>query len=310
MNLQIPPIALGVLLALCLGTTSVKADSDEVADETAASKGKPEVVSVTADQQRALGIETALAGPEPIEATVELLGEVVPNGDRLAHIVPRFAGIVYEVRKVAGDTVRAGEVLAVIESSDSLVRYELKTLIDGTVLSKHLTIGEAVSTEKQLYLVADLSSVWVDLSVYQKDLAGIAVGQTVRIHSVQEGPDAEGKISYITPVVDQTTRTATARIVLPNKNHQWLPGMFVTGRAIDDRPASVAVPQSAIQRLGENTIVFVQTAGGFAPRIVVIGRQDETFPEILSGLSANERVATQNSFLLKAELTKSEAEEE
>lgn len=162
----------------------------------------PSVVVVSEKQRTSLKIEVATAGPGRIDAPVELLGEVEPNGDHLAHIVPRFPGIVREVRKVAGDSVRAGEVLAVIESSESLVRYELRTLIAGIVLEKHLTIGEAVGPEKQVFLIADLSTVWVDLSVYQKDLAEVSVGQAVRIHSVQQGPDAEGTISYVTPVVD------------------------------------------------------------------------------------------------------------
>src|SRR5262245_53654551 len=85
-------------------------------------------VAVSQQQRAALGIEVAPAAPGRVDAPVELLGEVVPNGDHLAHIVPRFPGIAREVRKVAGDEVRAGDVLAVIESSESLVRYDLRTL--------------------------------------------------------------------------------------------------------------------------------------------------------------------------------------
>lgn len=270
----------------------------------------PKVVPVSAEQRAALEIEVATAAPGRIDAPVELLGEVEPNGDHLAHIVPRFAGIVREVRKVAGDSVRAGDVLALIESSDSLVRYELKTLINGIVIAKHLTIGEAVGPDKQAFLIADLSTVWVDLSVYQKDLAEVAMGQAVRIHAVQQGPDAEGTISYITPVVDQVTRTATARVVLPNPDRKWLPGMFVTGHTLDERGAAVAIVPSALQTLDGKAVVFVETSSGFAPREVTLGRQGETLVEVLAGLSPGERFVSKNSFLLKAELAKGEAEHE
>jgi len=270
----------------------------------------PNAVAVSAEQRTSLGIEVETAAPGRIDAPVELLGEVAANGDHLAHIVPRFPGIVREVRKVAGDSVRAGDVLAVIESSESLVHYELKTLIAGVVIAKHLTIGEAVGPEKQAFLIADLSTVWVDLSVYQKDLAEIAVGQAVRIHAVQLGPDAEGTISYITPVVDQETRTATARVVVPNPERKWLPGMFVTGHTLDERGAAVAIPPSALQTLEGRPVVFVETPAGFAAREITPGRQGETLVEVLRGLSVGERFVSKNSFLLKAELAKGEAEHE
>ena len=270
----------------------------------------PDAVPLTAAQKAASGIEVAPAGPAGIDSGTELLGEVHPNGDRLAHIVPRFPGIVREVHKNAGDLVKAGDVLAVIESSDSLAPYSLKTLIDGIVLAKHLTRGEAVDREKQAFVVADLRSVWVDLSVYQKDLARIAMGQRVRIHAVNEGPDAEGEISYLTPAVDQVTRTATARVVLENPGRKFLPGMFVTAHTVDTAEATVAVPRDAIQSFEGRPSVFVETVAGFAPRAVTIGREGETRVEVLSGLAAGERVAVANTFLLKAELAKAEAEHE
>lgn len=304
-------LTVAVLSAVCSrsATEDPKRDAETAARPTESAEA-PKTVPVSAAQRIALGIEVATAGPGRIDASVELLGEVEANGDHLAHIVPRFPGIVREVRKVAGDSVRAGEVLAVIESSESLVRYELKTLIAGVVIEKHLTQGEAVGPDKQAFLIADLSTVWVDLSVYQKDLAEISLGKAVRIHSVQEGPDAEGTISYITPVVDQLTRTATARIVLPNPERKWLPGMFVTGHTLDDSEAAIAIPPSALQTLDGKPVVFTETPEGFAPRAVTLRRQGETLIEVVEGLAPGERFVSRNSFLLKAELAKGEAENE
>ena len=301
---------LSILVSTACDRSAPAPSGRSAAERHETSETTPKVIAVSAEQRTALGIEVATAAPGRIDAPVELLGEVEANGDHLAHIVPRFAGIVRDVRKVAGDSVRAGDVLAVIESSDSLVRYELKTLINGIVIAKHLTIGEAVGPDKQAFLIADLSTVWVDLSVYQKDLAEVSLGQAVRIHSVQQGPDAEGTISYITPVVDQVTRTATARVVLPNPERKWLPGMFVTGHTLDEREAAVAVVPSALQTLDGKSVVFVETANGFEPRQVTLGRQGETLVEVLAGLSPGERFVAKNSFLLKAEIAKGEAEHE
>ena len=129
-----------------------------------------DLVRLSPEQLAAAGIEIAAAGPGAVDIGTELVGEVHPNGDRLAHITPRFPGIVRDVLKNAGDPVRAGDVLAVIESSDSLAPYSMKTAIDGVVIAKDLTRGEAVERTKQAFVVADLASVWVDLAVYQKDL--------------------------------------------------------------------------------------------------------------------------------------------
>ena len=285
-------------------------DHADHGDEEKEEHEAPGAVELSPDQREALGIETTKVSPGKIDSGIELLGEVHPNGDRLAHIVPRFAGIVRDVRQSAGDTVRNGDVLAVIESSDSLAPYELKTLIDGVVLTRHLTRGEAVDREKEAFVIADLSSVWVDLSVYQKDLTSVRVGQAVRVHSVHGGPGTEGVISYITPAVDQTTRTAVARVVLPNADRTWLPGMFVTGHTLDERPSALVVPRSAVQTLEGESVLFALTEHGFAARPVLLGQEGESLIEIVKGVSAGDEIASTNTFLLKAELAKGEAEHE
>ena len=303
-------LLLALVLSGCRRTSEELAKTPDEAGAELHAERRAQLVRVTEAQRAALGIEVAAAGPGRIDTPIELLGEVEANGDHLAHIVPRFPGVVREVRKVAGDSVRAGDVLAVIESSENLARYEMKTLIGGLVIEKHLTLGEAVDRDKQAFLIADLTTVWVDLSVYQKDLGDVAVGQAVRIHSVQLGPDAEGVISYIAPVVDQATRTATARVVLPNPDRKWLPGMFVTAHTLDEREGAVTVPPAALQTLDGRPVVFVEAEEGFTPRPVTLGRQGETLVEVVAGLAAGERVVTKNSFLLKAELAKGEAEPE
>lgn len=321
--LWIDPFALALPLLISL-TGVISCGGDERANDSAngdhessrvehgdeASGEAPGVVVLSAEKRGRAGIEVAAVGPAAIDSGIEFLGEVHPNGDRLAHIVPRFPGIVREVRKNAGDRVLAGDVLAVIESSDSLAPYSLKTLIAGVVLEKHLTRGEAVDRETQAFVVTDLSSVWVDLAVYQKDLDQIVMGQPVRIHAVNEGPDAEGKISYLTPAVDQVTRTATARVVLDNPDGKFRPGMFVTAHTLEATAAAIAIPRKAIQTVEGRPTAFVETVDGFISRPLTLGREGETRVEVVAGLKPGERIAIQNSFLLKAELAKAEAEHE
>lgn len=270
--------------------------------------GHGDAAELSAEKLEHAGVTFGEVGPGHVDDGVQLLGTVHPNGDRLAHITPRFPGIVRESQKKVGDIVRTGEVLAVIESSESLAPYDLKTLIDGTIIEKHLTRGEAVDREKQAFVIADLSSVWVELSVYQRDLERVRVGDTVRVRSGDEGPQAEAAIAYITPGVSESMRTATARVVLSNPGGRWRIGTFVDAFVVSPHAAALVIPTAAIQNLEGKSVVFVADGGRVEPRTVTLGHRGETLVEVLSGVQAGERVATANSFLLKAELGKGEAE--
>lgn len=254
------------------------------------------------------GVTFVPADSGHVDDGVELLGTVRPNGDGLAHITPRFPGIVRDVRANVGDDVRAGAVLAVVESSESLAPYELKTLINGTIIAKHLTRGEAVDRDKQAFVIADLSSVWVNLSIYQKDLGRVRLGERVHVTTSQEEAAAEGTITYLTPGLDDRTRTATARVTLPNPDRRWRPGMFVVAYTLSPHQAAVVVPSGAVQTLEGQTVVFVAEGDNVEPRLVVLGHRGKTVVEVMSGLRAGEKVAATNTFLLKAELGKGEAE--
>jgi cobalt-zinc-cadmium efflux system membrane fusion protein len=201
----------------------------------------------------------------------------------------------------------------------SMTRFEVYAPISGRILEKHVSIGESVSTESELFLIADLSSLWVNLSVSQKDLPKVREGQKVHIRfsPVEAGaaatepggiPDAEGTIKYIDALVSEDTRTATARVVLSNPNGQWKPGMFVTGLvAVDSSSVGVLVPLDAVIKFEEQETIFIQDDHGFEPRTVTLGRQSGTHVEVLSGLKAGERYVAKGAFMVKAELGKSEA---
>ncbi len=252
------------------------------------------------------GIELAVAGPGAIEKSISLPAEVRPNEDRLAHIAPRFPGIAREVRAQIGDRVKAGQVLAVIES-EALAPFDLKTLTEGLVIAKHITRGEPVSREQAAFVVADLRDVWIDISVYQKDLALVRVGQPVVVSAGHELEEARGEISYLAPVVDEATRTSTARVVLPNPAGTWRPGLFVTARVdVAREEVPVAVPKTALEVLDDRSVVFVEAEGGFEPRPVSLGRRGDQHVEILSGLSPGQRYVARGGFTLKAELERGE----
>ncbi len=177
--------------------------------------------------------------------------------------------------------------------------------LSGTVVEKHITQGEALAADAEAFALADLSTVWVDLSIYQKDMALVREGQEV---SVSAGDHSErGKISYVRPIVGESTRTATARVVLPNPHGEWKPGMFVNGLvSVDAQEVPVVVPESALQEIDGNTVVFVQTTEGFEPRPVEVAAQNTDQVAIASGLAPGERYVASGGFALKAQLQKGE----
>jgi cobalt-zinc-cadmium efflux system membrane fusion protein len=249
------------------------------------------------------GVRVATAGPGRVDAAIELPGEVRPNGDRIAHLAPRFPGIAREVRKAVGDTVGDGEVLAVIEG-DNLSSFALKAALAGMVIDRHVTPGELVTPERAAFIVADLSTVWVEIDVYQRALDRVRPGRPVLITAGRSTAAAEGTISHVSPVVDQATRTARARVVLANPEGIWRPGSFVTALVLDPSDAAVVVPRRAVHRLDGERVVFVASGDRFAARPVTLGRVGRTRVEIASGLEAGERFADEGSFLVKAEIAK------
>jgi cobalt-zinc-cadmium efflux system membrane fusion protein len=172
------------------------------------------------------------------------------------------------------------------------------------VIEKHITLGEAVGREVPAFVIADLSSVWVDLTVYQRDLARIGVGKPVEVYVGHE-LGGKGTITYVTPVVSEKTRTATARVVLDNQQGQWRPGMFVTGSIVVERETvAVVVARTALHSFEGRAVVFLETHEGFVPQPVTIGRMDAASAQVLEGLSPGDRYVIVGGFTLKAELGK------
>jgi len=194
------------------------------------------------------------------------------------------------------------------QADGTFTRYPITAPFDGTVIEKHITLGSVVKDDTVAYVIADLRSVWVNVSVYAKDLPLVRQGQPVSIAAGDGIPDAQGSIAYIAPVVDEQTRTALARAVLPNPNGSWRPGLFVTAMIeVGATDVPLMIPREAVQTVEGKATVFVQTPEGFEARPVTLGRANETHVEVLTGLEPGERYAASETFILKAELAKGEA---
>lgn len=189
------------------------------------------------------------------------------------------------------------------QSEENFADYAMTAPFTGTIIRKHIVLGEAVDSYSEVFEIADLSEVWADLLVAQQDIGQIQVGQKAII-ILDKTTEIEGTISYVDPVIHPETRAAVARVVLKNHSGKYRPGLFVTGRIRTQQGNDrVIVLKSSIQSVHDQTGVFVQGAGGFSFRPVTTGQTDQTHIEIFTGLSAGEKVVTQNAFHLKAEMT-------
>lgn len=193
-------------------------------------------------------------------------------------------------------------------SAAGLARYELRAPFDGMVVEKHLALGESVKEDANVFTLSDLSHVWAEIAVPASQLNAVRVGEQVTVRSTSFDQSARGKVAYVGSLLGEQTRSATARVTLPNPQLAWRPGLFVTV-SLEQAPADVAVsvPSEALQTVGGKTVVFEKVAGGFVPRVVTVGRTANGRTEIVDGLAAGTQLACSGSFVVKAQQGKGSA---
>jgi len=307
--------AIALLLAAGCGTLE-KNTAEKIINHTPVKEhGETDVhnpvVKLSEKELKEFDIKIESAAPGKLETHVTLSGDIIIPPDNIAHIHPRFSGIVKHVYKNIGDHVKKNEILAVIESNESLTNYNILSLINGTVVDMHLTQGEVVNDGQHGFTIAHLTKVWAYLKVYQKDLPHVQKGGKVRIAAGEDMPVVETVIDYISPVMDETTRTATARVVIDNRSKLWKPGLFVNGEVTtSSRQVKIRIPKTAIEEMNGEKIVFVKKAGGFRPRPISIGKENAFNVEIVSGLKKGELYVSKGGFTLKAQIQKSEFDDD
>ncbi|MDB5512428.1 MAG: efflux transporter, family, subunit [Enterovirga sp.] len=209
-------------------------------------------------------------------------------------------------------TASAASNAPVRRTVSGLQKYEIRSPIAGRVIERRVDLGAPIggeSEEKELYVIADLSSVWIDLSVPSGDLGAIHEGLEVAISAGAGSEPHKGKIVFVSPVLNQETRSARVIASVENKHMTWRPGSYVTAQVtVSEERVDMKVPRAALQAIGGEQVVFVRNEKGFEKRDVVLGKGDDASVEIVFGLDPGEKIAATNSFVLKAELGKAEAE--
>ncbi len=193
----------------------------------------------------------------------------------------------------------------------NLTRYEIRAPIDGTIVEKNISVGQAIKEDANIFTLADLTSVWAEMTIYTKDMNIIRVGQKVTVKSAEFNASTEGVVSYVGALAGEQTRAAKARVVLPNPKSAWRPGLPVNIEVVSsEEEVPVAVAAEAIQTLRDWSVVFGRYDDVFEARPLKLGRTDGKMVEVLKGLNAGEKYAASNSFIIKADIGKAGASHE
>jgi len=252
-----------------------------------------------------VGIRIREAGGGIVAKAATFPAEIKLNRDRAAAVSPRYASLVRQVFAEIGDEVRKGDVLASLENRETMAVYTVAAPLGGIIISKDLAVGETAGEDRVLFEVADLSSVWVDISIFPKYQHLIRKGMSVEFIA-HDGHTARGTVKYISPIVSHETRTFSARCVLEGADEDFTPGAFVRARIeVEMVEAPVVVPRKAIQILEGGTIVFVPADHGFQALEVELGLAGDHSVEIKGGLQPGDRYVATGAFALKAQVVTS-----
>ncbi len=259
-------------------------------------------VELSADAAEQVGIRLRRAEGGTIARISVFPAEIKLNRDRTAAVSPRYPSLVRQVFAEIGDAVRQGDVLAALENRETLAVYTVSAPQDGVIIAKDVAAGEIADAERILFEVADLSTVWADISIFPQYQHRIRKGATVTFVA-HDGHAAQGTVQYISPIISHETRTFTARCILEGARDDFTPGAFVRARiGTESVAAQVVVPREAVQTLDGETVVFVPEGAGFAARPVRTGLADGDQIEIVEGLEPGSDYVAAGAFALKAQL--------
>lgn len=301
-------VSLAVLALCALPACSKKAALAEKEKPKTEEKRDENVVTLTPGNLEHVRIETETASLGNLETTLKAAGRVGENANKTAKVVSTLEGRLTKLNFDLNDRVRAGDVLARVQTPELLGRpLEVKAPIDGVITERRSTAGELVGKDTQIYTVSEPTDLWVLAEIKERDLAAVKVDQDASF-TVLAYPNERfhGKIVRIGNRVEDETRTLGVRIAVRNADGRLKPGMFADVEIVTTvQPNVLLIADKALQTNGEEQIVFVELGGGkFEKRTVTIGMEQRGKMQVFGGVKEGDKVVTTGSFVLKSELLK------
>ena len=268
-------------------------------------EGRTRIAQAMADQS---GIKVAPAGAGIIADEHEVQGLLTPVEGRSAKVTARFPGPIKRLAANVGDRGRVGQTIAVIESNLSLSNYSISSPLSRIVVARDASVGVVAGEGMVLYEVADLSHLWVDLHIFGADAQHIQPGGRVQVTRMSDGSTIDTVIDRILPGTATASQSTVARATIVNADGQWRPGSAVKARiTVDRQPTTLVVPLAALQKFRDWDVVFVRVGDVYEIRPVTLGKRDAAQVEILDGLKTGDQIVVEQSYLVKADIEKSDA---
>ena len=262
--------------------------------------------------QASVGLTTSKVEKRKLVESIEVYGTIAQDTESTVHVTPGKPGVLKSFNVAVGDTVDEKTPLCVMESAEG-EPCEILSPGHGVVIALYAKPGDRIDSVSSVLTIANPDLLKASFDVYEKDLSFIKLGQGVKVKTTAY-PDREflGKLAFISPRIDETTRTVKIRVDVENKEHLLKFGMFVTGKVEkESENEAVIVPLQSLQNLEGKEVVFVKnTDDKFQAREIKTGRKNDQEAEVLEGLSPGDEVTVQGAFILKSELLKDTLGEE
>ena len=253
------------------------------------------------------GIEIETVGPTTISEIREVEGVVQLATSARSEIRAQFPGKVMLVTKAVGDYVKKGQLLARIESSESLQIYPVYSPVSGVVAERNANVGN-VAGDQPIYVITDPGQTTVVFNIFPRDLGTIRPGQKIDIETLDGQPVAASVLGGYLPEGNAAAGTALVRASLPNRDGRWRPGMALHGRVtVSAVTVPLAVRTEALQRFRDFTVVFANFGEDYEVRMLELGRKTPEWTEVLSGIKPGTRYAAKGAFLIRQDIEKSGA---
>lgn len=258
-------------------------------------------VEISDDMARQQGLSTAKALAGEVSLTTKLYGRLALSPDKVSHVRARFPGSITRVNVNFGDEVKKGQLLASVESNNSLQSYNLLAPISGTITAKEASTGE-VAAEQVLFTITNTSSLWAELKVFPEQASAVKAGQ--KVHMMNGEREFVSTIKQLLPS-EQAKPYRIARVPIENTEAALFPGLLVEAQVIiQQETVDIRIPNSAIQRYEGSQVAFLKTDGKYQVKPLQLGISDGRFSEVISGLRQGDEIVVENSYLIKADLEK------
>ncbi|MBI2249755.1 MAG: efflux RND transporter periplasmic adaptor subunit [Brevundimonas diminuta] len=263
---------------------------------------------ISADAARDGGVTTQQVGPAVLGETLPLSGrvEITPEGQAEVHA--RYPGRVMSLTVQLGQRVSRGQVVARVESSESLQTYAVTAPISGVITAKNVNPGSITGNGAPMLVIGDPTRLHAEFFLYPRDAERVRVGQRIEIKSQAGEHSASGVIEAILPSDDVLSQTLVAHVELPYQGGVWRPGLGVSGMVqVGEGQVPLAVRTKALQPFRDFTVVYAKVGDTYEVRMLDLGRRTEEWTEVLGGIAPGTTYVVDGAFLIRADIEKSGA---